>query len=327
MSKNSHESLVDRFFQDDLDATEQVALAELLSQSPAMRERFQSQIRTEGQLLALTARRKLEIAIVGESEPEGRNTTRADRHTHWHRWKAPGLLRRNAMVIATLAATILFLVNFFRMPSSSASAAELFMQIERASLQLVDRVYGLERIVRRDDKFQRVTGKLSCRGSRAFVAEFPKEVIGGDAQGLWCVLGSTKALKFPTLDEIEDEHVRLELGWLLRLRAEPPDQSVFSAARVLSLVRIYDYEIRALPDEQDATGVKLNALECQLANSSDLPRTVRIWSDETSKEIQRLELDWGAGERRRAADLLTFELISTEKLDDDRFRMETYLSR
>ncbi len=327
MNGEADECLVDKFFQGELDATEQVALAELLNQSPVMRARFQSQIRTEGQLLTLAARRRCENSIVCDSEPVSRNATLADRPLHWRWWTSTGLLRRNAIAIATLAATILLFVNFIRMPPSAASAAELFLQIERASLQLVDRVYGLERIVRRDDKFERVTGKLSCRGSRAFVAEFPQVVIGSDARGLWCVLGSATALRIPSLDQIENEHVRLELGWLQRLRAEPPDQTAFSASRVLSLVRVYDYEIRSLPDELGETGATLNVLECQLANSSELPRSVRIWSDETSKEIQRLELDWGAGERRRAADLLTFRLISTEKLTDEHFQMETYLSR
>ena len=318
-NRNSDELLVDRFFQEELSAADQAALAKLLRESPAMQERFRSQMRTEGQLLALAAQRNLEQAESNRVELARESVApESDPST---------VLQRSLVAIASLAAVVLVIFTLGRMSSSTVSAAELFMQIERTSLQHVDRVYQMERIFRQDGTIDRVPGQLSCRGSQAFVAQFPGTVIGGGAEGLWYIFGNGQAVKISDLEQVENEYVRLELGWLRTLQTDPQDRFSLSAAKVLSLVRVHEYEIRLLPDEQSNHGSNLNVLEGRLSTPSELPRTVRIWADEQSREIVRMELDWGPGERPDASDLLTYELVSTERLPDEHFQLETYLTK
>lgn len=309
--RNDIEELVDRFFTDELDADQQQQLAELLRTSREAQDRFRSQMKTEGQLLVVASEKQIQSSIsvspatsAAESEPSMMG--------------GHGIL-----ALISLAATVLlagFLVWFSATPTS---AAELFKEIELASNRLIDRVYEMERIFREDDDSSTINGTLHCRGTETFVAVLPGIVVGGDADQVWMVYDDGEEFVTSNLAELDDE-TRIEIG-LLRALQEDSDEPIFlGAANILEVVRLRGYQITRLPKERQPDGQFLNPLVCELADSGKLPGVVRIWADEHSNEVIRLELDWGSGKRDGAADLLKYELISTEPLPDERFEMNSY---
>lgn len=308
----SPEQLIERFFHEEMNSDDQSALAKLLRDSPAAREHFRSEMRTEGCLLALASQRQLEQRSTKDVNVRGEENAGA----------LTG--RRYWLAAVSLAAMLLLAFGLGRVSDNSANAAELFMHIERASQQIVDRVYRLERFVRRDGSLRRDSGTLSCRGAQTFVAEFPQAVIGGNSDGLWCVPKAGPAFTVPNIAAVANADARLELGWLLALQTDSRDAFSLSAAKIMALVRIHGYRIKRLPDAAGAAGADLNVLVCELDNPGELPRTVRIHSDQQSQEIIKLEIDWGSGERPGASDLLILELISTSALPDERFVMSSY---
>ena len=311
--QNYIEDLVDRFFTDELDAEEQQKLAELLRSSSEAQERFRSQMKTEGQLLVVASENQIQSSISVPpvtSAPKSESTMMGG-----HAFLA----------LASLAATILlagFLVWFSATPTS---AAELFKDIEQASNRLIDRVYEMERIFQEDDDSSTIHGTLRCRGTKTFVAELPGIVVGGDANQVWLIYDDGEEYVTSNLTELDDE-TRIEIG-LLRELQEDSDEPIFlGAANMLEVVRLHGYTITRLRKERQPDGQYLNPLVCELEDSGKLPGVVRIWADEKSNEIIRLELDWGSGKRDGAADLLKYKLISTEPLSDEQFEMKSYKS-
>ena len=312
--QNSIEELVDRFFTEELDSEEQQKLAELLRSSPVAQNRFRSQMKTEGQLLVIASENQIQssVAVTPVASVASSESSSMGRH--------------GVLALASLAATLLLAGFLVWVSETPSSAAELFKEIEQVSNQLIDRVYEMERIVREGSDSSTINGTLRCRGTEKFVAELPEVVVGGGANQVWLIYDDGEEFVTSNLGELDDES-RVEIG-LLRELQEDSDEPVFmGAAKILEVVRLHGYRITRLSKEKQADGQYLIPLVCELENSGKLPGVVRIWADEDSREVFRLELDWGAGKRDGAADLLKYKLISTEPLPDEKFEMKSYQSK
>lgn len=322
MSEPHDEDLVAKFFNDELSDEEQLRLADLLGSSPNAQKRFALHMQTESELLRVAAKRKLaanqhRVAI-------------EDKHdVHQNRpHRTPGLWPSSLWVggASTVAVVVFLLFFMIQRSDSQLSAAELFRQLEQVSHQRFDRIYAIERFVRRGETISRVEGELRCRGTELFVVEFPGVVVGGSGDGqFWFVPKSGLAFKVNSLSEIADGHARLELGWLEALLSDSDSEMALSAAKVLSLIRIHGYEITREQFNSANNESKDEVLICRLPNQNRLPHTIRIHAEKSTQEIVSLDLDWGAGQRPNAADLLSIKLKSVGNLPAEEFQMENYL--
>ncbi len=335
MSETGEEDLVARFFNHELSSEEQLRLAERLSLSPIDQERFASFMQIESELLRCAANRKL----AGHPTLNAFDSAFDDEQSDWQYDETHVTLNRAPRVpkrwlpgwwagAASAIAGIVFLsFVMLQRADSQASATELFRKLEYVSNQRLDRVYKLERFVRRGETVTRVEGELRCRGTDSFVAVFPGAVVGGGDGQYWCVTKLGLAFRVNSLSEVTDRHAQLELGWLEALLSDSDAGLALSTAKVLSLIRIHGYEISREQGDFASDGSGDEGLVCRLPNQSRLPHTIRIRAERATQEILSMDLDWGAGQRPRAADLLSIKLSSIGNLPAEEFQMEHYLPR
>jgi hypothetical protein len=333
MSGTHEEDLVTKFFNDELSNEEQLRLAELLNSSLTDRARFAIYMQTEGELLRCASKRKLAASPTHDAcdrafDDEQNDALNNERRVTLNR--PPRIPSRWlsgwwAGAASTIAVVVFLSFVMLQRSESQVSAADLFRQLEYVSNQRLDRVYKLERFVRRGETVTRVEGELRCRGTESFVAVFPGAFVGGGNGQYWCVTKSGLAFRVNSLSEVADRHAQLELGWLEALLSDSDSGLALSTAKVLSLIRTHGYEISREQGDFASDGAGDEGLVCHLPNQTRLPHTIRIRAERATQEIMSLDLDWGAGQRPRAADLLSIKLSSVGELPAEEFQMEHYL--
>jgi len=199
----------------------------------------------------------------------------------------------------TLACTLSW-VQFSR----ESRADDVLLAIAGVSQERIDRVYSVRRIVSTTGAPDQREGRLYLRGCEGLVIVCGDVVLGRNTDEFWFVL---------------------EIGLLNTLAIDSRSLPLVQLSSAVELMR-QDYEVTL--DDEILHGQRVDVLVGTLRDrTSDLPDTIRLWSDKQSRTIDRAELEWRKPRQRSPANIVILELIATERVGPDWYDRETHHRR
>lgn len=208
--------------------------------------------------------------------------------------------------------------------SRESRASDVLLEIAGVSLERIDRVYSVRRIVSTTGKPDQPEGRLYLRGCDGFVIVCGGVVLGRNTDEFWFVPQDGPVVVAEDFEWIvgTSEREQLELELLNVLSVDSRSLPLVQLSSAVELMR-QDYEVRL--DDRTRHGRRVDLLVGELKNENwDLPNTIRLWSDKESRIIERAELEWRRPHERSPANMVILELIATERVGADWYEHEAH---
>ncbi|MHB0959509.1 MAG: hypothetical protein ACYC0X_28835 [Pirellulaceae bacterium] len=171
-------------------------------------------------------------------------------------------------------------------------ADEVLLAVNEVSAEATDRIYAIRRVLSPSGDRDLSLGRLYLRGRSGFVITCGKVVLGRNADQFWLVAPNQQVTLSADFHWIDARSARDEFS--LRLMQELSLESrhipLMQLASVAELMQ-HDYDVTLGHGQLGPRAVDLLIGQRRSARS-ELPATIRLWSDIDSRIIQRAELSW-----------------------------------
>ena len=227
--------------------------------------------------------------------------------------------------LVAVAACLTVACTLFWLQSSGESRADdVLLEVGRVSLERIDRVYSLRRVLSTSGKPEQNEGRLYLRGCDGFVIVCGDVALGRNTDEFWFVPRDGPVIVAEDFEWMvgKSEHEKLELELLNVLSIDSRSLPLVQLSSAVELMR-HDYEVTL--DDRTRPGQRVDVLVGRLRDGRrGMPSTIRLWSDEDSRIIQRAELEWGLGREPSQANMIVLELLATKRVGADWYHHEAH---
>lgn len=219
-------------------------------------------------------------------------------------------LLRWSPILALAAGLLLVVMGSWIEFARKSLADEVLAAVDEVSSEAIDRVYAFRRLRLPSVEGGTPQGRLYLRGRRGFVITCDEAVLGRDGDQFWVVVPPREVILSDDFRWIDARATQDEVGlrFMQELSLESRHIPLMQLASVAELMR-HDYDVALSRVELGNRAADLLVGRRRSARS-ELPATIRLWSDLDSRIIRRAEIEWGPG------NALVLELLPAEPVPE-----------
>lgn len=232
--------------------------------------------------------------------------------------RTPSRLARWASFGAAAACVLVIVTVLWIQFEKRSLANEVLLAVCEVSSKTTDRVYSITRVLPGHGDCQLPQGKLYLRGREGFVITWEKVVLGRCGDQFWLVGPDQQVTVADSFQWINSHSTGDEFGLRImqELSLESRHVPLMQLASVAELMQ-HDYEVELNRGQGANRAIDL-LVGRRRNDESDLPETIRLWSDRDSRIIQRAELRW------RPDNAIIMELVPSEPLPTTWYEYQTH---
>jgi len=208
--------------------------------------------------------------------------------------------------------------------SRPSHASDVLREVAAASLEPVDRVYSLRRVVSTPGEAGERAGRLYLRGCDGFVVVCDEVVLGRNADQFWFVPKDGPVVIAEDFEWLvgTSEREKREIELLNVLAVDSRSLPLVPLSSSVEMMR-HEYEVTLEEVTRDSR--RLDLLVGELNNPSlDLPDTIRLWADGDSRIVERAELEWRRPHEQSPANMVILELLAAEDVGAEWYEHEAH---
>lgn len=228
-------------------------------------------------------------------------------------------LWRWSSYIAAAACVLLVVTLVWLQFEKHSLANEVLLAVREVSSKTTDRVYSITRVLPNRDDHPLPHGKLYLRGREGFVITWGKLALGRRGDQFWLVGRDQQQVTVSdSFAWIDSGSTGDEFGLRImqELSLESRHVPLMQLASVAELMQ-HDYEVKLSRGQLAGREVDL-LVGRRRREESDLPVTIRLWSDRYSRIIHKAELRWGG------SNAIIMELMRSEPVAADWYEYQTH---